>query len=126
MRRVVLDASAFLAWFGPQAVRRLRDEYEAGSLEVVVSSGFSAAVLEAAARLGWDPDRLRALAPLTARVPFDVREPRTDELVRWLGRGLSGPQAGSAAVAEALGIPLVSGDAELARTAASLLLRDDD
>lgn len=124
MRHLVLDAAAFLAWFGRDADRRLRDEYEAGSLAVLVSTGFSASVLEVAARRGWSPDRLRALAPLIARAGFEVHEPRTDELARWLGQGLSAPQAASAAVAEVLGVALVSGDSELRRGAAALLLRD--
>ncbi len=124
MRRLVLDAGAFLAWFGPDADRRLRDEYEAGSLTVLVPTGFSASVLEVAAGRGWSSDRLPALAPLIARVGLEAHEPRTDELARWLGQGLTAFQAASAAVAEELGVPLVSGDPELRRAAASLLLRD--
>lgn len=124
MKRLVLDAAAFLAWFGQDADRRLRDEYEAGTLVVLVSTGFSISVLDAAARGGWSPDRLRALAPLIARAGLEVHEPRTDELARWLGRGLSAHQAASAAVAEGLGVPLVSGDAELRRAASTLLLPD--
>lgn len=124
MRRLVLDAAAFLAWFGQDADRRLRDEYEAGTLVVLVATGFSTSVLEAAARRGWSPDRMRALAPLIARAGLELHEPRTDELTHWLGRGLSAPNAASAAVAEGLGVPLVSGDAELRRAAATHLLPD--
>lgn len=124
MKRVVLDASAFLAWFGQDADHRLRDEYEAGTLTVLVPTGFHVSVLEAAARRGWAPDRLRALAPLIARAGLEEHDPRTDELARWLARGLSAPQAASAAVAEGLDAPLVSADPELRRAAATLLLPD--
>ncbi len=124
MRRIVLDADAFLGWFTPTGDRRMRDEYEAGELVIAVASGFGVQVLEGAARHGWDADRLQRLTPLLGRLGFEQREPASDELARWLSRGLGAASAATAAVAAGLGAPLVSGDPELRRVAEALLQRD--
>ena len=123
MRRVVIDASAFLGWFtsdGPG--RRLRDEYEHGLVAVVAPRTFALGVLEAAAALpGWGPGDLQRLAGEIDRLGLELRDPPSDELAAWLGKGLGGMQASQAALASALDLPLVTDDPDLRRVAASII-----
>jgi predicted nucleic acid-binding protein len=122
MRRVVLDAHAFVGWFGSEdeAARTLRREYEAGALRVHVPSQFPAEVLELAASRGISADGLRRLAAEIERVDFEVRDAPTAELAVWLARGVGARHARYAALAASLEVPLVSTDPELLRVASAV------
>ena len=123
MRRVVLDALAFLAWFGPNATaagQALRKEYEAGALGIVVPRSFTLDVLGAAARDGWPAEKLAGLAAETDRLGFERRDPAVTEVARWLERGLEPARAGYAALAAETGLPLLSADDDLVAGAASV------
>ena len=122
MRRVVIDATAFVAWFDEDGeARSLRREYEAGLLGVSVPSSFVQDVLGIVAVRGWHAARVQRLASLLDGIGFDVRDPSRAALARWLGRGISPAQAAYAALAEETEHPLVAGDPDLARRAAGLL-----
>jgi predicted nucleic acid-binding protein len=121
VRRVVLDAEAFLDWFAGSD--DLRAEYEAGSLAVVVPPQFSVMVLEAvAARQGASPVRLARLADLVERVGFVPQDPPVELVAARLAAGWKLAHAQYAALSDALGIPLVAADEELRRRASALLL----
>ena len=126
MRRVVIDASAFLGWFtsdGPG--RRLRDEYERGLVTVIAPRNFALGVLEAAAA---EVERLAA-APTVEGVRIDLRRiaghppmERTDasgrlvdlavSIAAELGVALRDAATGGASDANttaALGVPTIDG-----------------
>lgn len=122
MRRIVLDAPAFVSWFGPDgAGRSLRVEYEAGALAIHVPPTFAADVLVALERsLRLSGETLAAIAEQISRLRLEMREPSLSEVARWVARGLDGSQASYAALASQSDVPLVSGDPELLRHAAAV------
>jgi len=121
VRRLVLDAHAFLAWFGPNAPgSALRAEYEAGQLRVIVPTSFELDVLEGAARAGWSAQRLTRLAVELRHLKFEPLAPPSGELAAWLARGLTGGQAAYAALASAHDLPLAASDSALVEQAASV------
>lgn len=123
MRRVVIDAAAFLAWFrGDAESLSLRREFEAGELTLIVPIAFTPDVMGLAAGLGWSADRLTRLGDAVASLPIERVEPSTGLLAVWLARGLEPRLAAYAALAEETGRPLVARDEELRRRAASVLL----
>lgn len=116
MRRVVLDASALLSWFSREpSGRALRAEYEQGLLGVVAPHQLTADVLSSLA--GSPKERLLRVAAELDRLGFELREPPIDELASWLAQGLSAGQAGYAALASSLDLPLITADADLLRSA---------
>ena len=124
MRRVVIDAATFVAWFsGEGEAASLRREYEAGQLGVMIPSSFVPDVLGAVAGLGWPRDRIGRLGDLLDKIGFDVRDPSREGLARWLGGGITPAQAAYAALAEETERPLVAGNPQLARRARALTQR---
>ena len=122
MKRVVLEATAFLAWFPPSDPSRgLRAEYEAGLLRVHAPTIFPLHALEtAAASNGLSRDRLAQLAGELDRLGFALQDPPHAELANWLASGLDGIRAQYAALATHLEVPLVTTDAQLLRLASSV------
>lgn len=122
MRRIVLDAYAFMTWFGRDGRGRgLRAEYEAGGLAVLVPASFRADVLElASSRQRLPPAALERLAGEIDRIGFVTEDPPSAELARWLGRGCDGRRASYAALASAEDLPLLSDDADTLRVASSV------
>ena len=116
MRRVVLDASALLSWFSPDpSGRALRADYEQGLLSVVAPPQLTADALSSLA--GSPKERLLRVAAELDRLGFELREPPIDDLASWLAQGLTARQAGYAALASSLDLPLVTADADLLRGA---------
>ncbi len=121
MRRVVIDAPAFLSWFAEGGGgRSLRREYEAGQLAVAVPTSFITDVLAEVVAQGWPRDRAVRLAAALEGIGFDFGDPSREALARWLGKGLVPGLAAYAALAEETERPLVAGDALLRRRAAPL------
>ena len=121
MRRLVIDAHAFLGWFGPDsAARVLRREFEAGGLAVYAPSWFRVHVLELAAADDLTADQLKHLAAELDRLQFEIEDPPATELAAWLARGVDARHAQYAALAVALDLPLVTTDRELLRVAAGV------
>lgn len=113
MKRLVLDAGAVAAWFvGGHG--GLRTEYEAGSLSVIGPRQLPRDLLgELAQRTGADADTLAAMGVEIERLGFELRDPPTQELARWLADGLDAGRAAYAALATTLDVTLVTDDEAL-------------
>ena len=119
----MLDPEAFLGWFSTGG-RGLRAEYEDGAVTVHVPGIFSTHLLEAVAReRKRPPERLVRLGGEIERVGFRVGDAPAELLAAWLARGLTALQAPYAALAESLEVPLVAGNPDLRRRAATVILR---
>lgn len=125
MRRIVLDAAAFLAWFDPGEAHATRREYEAGALRVQVPTQFPGEVLELAAARGMSIDDLRRLAAEVSRIGFDIGDAPPAELAPLLARGVGMKHAHYAALAASLEVPLVSADSGLLRAASGVASAPD-
>jgi predicted nucleic acid-binding protein len=124
MRQVVLDASVVLDWFSrprdpaTKRARRIRSEFETGSLEVLAPSLLPLEILNVTGRRwGWGPEPLERLAAALDDLLFDLVEPPLPAVARWVGAGLTAYDAAYVAVAEAAGAPLVTTDATILRIA---------
>lgn|GEM_PF-3739426 len=115
MKRVVLDASGLLSWFGPGGGRnRLRTEYEQGLLTVVAHRQLTDSVLAALAASGtWERDRLIRVASELDRLGFELHEPPIAEVAGWIARGLTADQARAAALASSMDLSLVTADPDV-------------
>jgi len=125
MRRVVLDAGAFLTWFEPDGAHRaLRAEYEAGNLTVIGPRHLAADALGmVASREGVPAERLARIGAELHRLGLQLQDPPVSELAAWLAKGLPAHIAAYPALASSLEVPLVTDDPELQRVAAGLLQR---
>ena len=114
MTDAVLDASVVGRWFwrtedaGSSA---LRGEFEAGRLSVTVPPLLFLELLNVAGRqLRWDTATLEEFANGLDRTRFDVIDPELNAVARWVGRGLTAYDASYIALAEQLGISLITLD----------------
>jgi predicted nucleic acid-binding protein len=126
MRRVVADSGVILGWFtgATGLARSLRAEYERGELTIVAPRSLPLEILGATARVtSWPADRLASVAAELERLGLELQDPPSTEVAAWLARGLGGPDAGYAALASALDIPLVTLDEQLLRTASTVAAR---
>ncbi len=113
MRRVVLDASVVIRWFGPRAgtAAALRSEFEAGRLAVSVPTLLFLELLNVAGRQWrWREDRLQGLARELEGAKFEALDPQLDRVAIWISRGLTAYDANYVALAEQLAFPLVTED----------------
>lgn len=121
MRRVVIDAGVLLGWFDVGSPhRRLRAEYEAGTLAVIGPRGLIADALGTLAERGTPPDRLARIGAELQRIGLQLQDPPMEELASWLAKGLPSGRAAYPALAVSLEIPLVTDDPELQRVAAAI------
>ncbi len=117
MTEAVLDASVVLKWFVPSperhraAARRLRAEYEAGRLRVLVPDLLALEVLNVAGRRWrWPQKELVELASAYAALGFDVGAAPLSAVAAWVGEGLTAYDAAYVALASEFGVPLVTDD----------------
>ena len=116
MSEAVLDASAVLKWFateqrGSSEARKLRNDYEAGRLSVVVPALlFLELVNVAGRRWGWDEEALLELAQALGDLSFEVDEPELQLVASWVARGLTAYDAAYVALAEERDLALVTDD----------------
>lgn len=128
MRTLVLDASVVFKWFRPQQrhsaeARLIREDYAAGLLSLTVPSLLFLELLNAAARRwSWDAPAVRQLAADLAGLAFDVSEPAIDAVAEWTARGLTAYDAAYVAVADRLGVRLVSDDERVIAIAPAIVL----
>lgn len=120
MTDLVLDASVLLKWFvgeaehGRDEALSLRADYEAGGLAVAVPSFIFLELLNVAGRRwGWDEESLAELAGALDDLGLDVREPELHSVAAWVSRGLTAYDAAYVALAEQIGVELVSDDTEV-------------
>lgn len=124
MRRVVVDTGVILGWFTPDSPhRRLRAEYEGGTLTVIGTRGLLGEVLGSLAERGVPPDRLAHIAIELPHIGLQLQDPPIPELATWLGKGLAPHRAAYPALAASLEVPLVTDDPELRRIAAAVIER---
>lgn len=115
MRQLVADAATLADWFTTDAAP-LRAEYESGTLRLVEPRSVAAdLVAELATRIEAAPETLSAVADEIDRLGFDLRDPATRDVARWVAGGLDPRRAAYAAVAEAHDLTLATDDAELRR-----------
>jgi hypothetical protein len=115
MRVLVADPATLADWFTADAPP-LRAEYEAGTLRLVEPRTVAAdLVAELAVRTGASPEVLSAIAEEVDRLGFELRDPATRDVARWVAGGLDPRRAAYAAVAEADDLPLVTTEGDLRR-----------
>jgi predicted nucleic acid-binding protein len=68
-------------------------------------------------QLRWDAEALDAFADQLDRTRFDVIEPELKPVARWVGRGLTAYDATYVALAEQLGIQLITVDGTILKLA---------
>ena len=116
MSEVVLDASVVLKWFateqlGSSEARKLRNDYEAGRLSVVVPALLLLELVNVAGRRwGWDEDALLELAQALGDLSFEVDEPELQLVASWVARGLTAYDAAYVALAVERDLSLVTDD----------------
>lgn len=126
MRRLVLDATVLLRWFtddrnrAHRAARLLRDQFEAGTLAVIVPTAARLDLLDAAAE-ALPAERLGTFATTLERIGLEFREPAPPEVAEWVARGLTGTEAAYAAVAVAGDLRLVTANPRLLAIAAAVV-----
>jgi predicted nucleic acid-binding protein len=116
LSEAVLDASVVLKWFaaeqpGSFEARKLRTDYEAGLLSVVVPALLFLELLNVAGRRwAWDEEALLELAEALGDLSFEVAEPELQLVASWVARGLTAYDATYVALAEERDLPLVTDD----------------
>ncbi len=128
MRTLVLDASVVFKWFrseqrhGAEA-GLVRADYAAGRLSVEAPSLLFLELLNTAARRwSWDGAAVRQLAVDLTGLAFGVSEPAIDSVAEWTARGLTAYDAAYVALAEGLGVRLVTDDELVLSVAAGIAL----
>jgi predicted nucleic acid-binding protein len=116
LSEAVLDASVVLKWFvteqrGSSEARKLRHDYEAGRLSVVVPALLFLELLNVAGRRWrWDEEALLELADALGDLSFEVGEPELQLVATWVARGLTAYDAAYVALAKERGLALVTDD----------------
>ena len=129
MRRLVLDASVVIRWFGPRtgAATALRSEYESGRLAVTIPTLLFLELLNVAGRRwGWREERLQSLARELEGARFDALDPHLDRVATWVSRGLTAYDASYVALAEQLDLPLVTEDRAILEVARDVAIAPGD
>jgi len=129
VKEYVLDASVLLGWFAAEGeasegARRLRREFEAGQLSVIVPPPIHLEILNVAGRRwGWRENALGELADSLEALPLELVEPELQGVAAWVSRGLTAYDAAYVALAEGAGIPLVTEDASILAVAGTVARR---
>jgi predicted nucleic acid-binding protein len=117
MRKLVLDASVLLKWFGGvdeagvAAARELRAAFEGGELVVVAPPFLNLEIVNVAGRRwGWPADQLADLAAALQDLPLELRDPSLSAVAMWVATGLTAYDAVYVALAESEQVPLITAD----------------
>lgn len=120
MRRLVVDASVVLKWFKAEdeveveaAMALLRD-FEAGRLVLAAPALLPLELINVLGRRAqWPEQELRAAAARLDRLGLQIIDTDLVVVAGWVARGLSAYDAAYVAVAEQIGVPLVTADARI-------------
>ena len=117
MIEAVLDASVVIKWFRSEgerhleSARALRRSFETGDLIVFTPPLLRLEIVNVAGRRWrWDEAALVDLASALDELGFEQARPEIERVARWTARGLTAYDGAYVAVAEALGIRLVTDD----------------
>lgn len=120
MRRLVVDASVALKWFTAEeeadveAALALLSDFEAGRLVLAAPAFLHLELLNVLRRRArWPEQELRAAAARLDSLGIEILDPELLVVAGWVGRGLSAYDAAYPAVAQQIGVPLVTADARL-------------
>jgi predicted nucleic acid-binding protein len=126
LKTAVLDASVMGPWFSGPVGAALLAEYEGGELVAHVPGLLFLELLNVAGRqLRWAEDRLQELADRLGRSRVDVIDPELGRVANWVARGLTAYDASYVALAEQLGVPLVTADRAILEIAHDIAIRPD-
>ena len=114
----MIDASVVLKWFreeeGTVEALALRAACESGDVDVAVPHLLGLEVINVAGRSwGWDAEALDGLAETLDAMPWQVVDPATPRVARWVAAGLSAYDATYVALAEQTGRRVVTTDAQM-------------
>ena len=133
MNTAVLDASVVCKWFDEvderhvDEARQLRSAYAAGDLVVLAPPLVRIEVLHALSRRArYTEGALASLAAGLDELRFDLIDAEMARVALWVGRGLSAYDASYVALAEREGLPFVTDDAAILRTAPGIAVALDD
>jgi predicted nucleic acid-binding protein len=124
LSEAVLDSSVVVKWYKPEGeshvevAEALRAAFAAGELAVFAPSLLFLELLNAAGRRWrWEAPALASLSATLEALEFAIAEPDIARVATWVGRGLTAYDAAYVAVAEAQGVPLVTGDSGILEVA---------
>lgn len=121
--RVVVDASAVFSWFDADGSgAAMRRAYEAGELTALAPRRLHEDLLAVIAER-VDPRDLSRIAAELPQIGIVLEDPPLPLVADWIARGLDAGTAPYAALAERLGVRLVSSDPRLLSGAADLVSR---
>jgi predicted nucleic acid-binding protein len=114
LRHLVLDASVVVRWFRTPAEptgTALRSEFESGRIAVTIPRLLFLELLNVAGRQWrWREEKLLEFAEELDSTKFELLDPDLGRVANWVGRGLTAYDASYVALAEQLGIPLITLD----------------
>jgi predicted nucleic acid-binding protein len=126
----VVDASIVSRWFWPppdQASLAIRSDYEAGRIEAHAPTLLFLELLNVAGRrMRWGEEELMTFSDTLWRSRFVLGDPPLPAIATWVARDLTAYDAAYVALAEQLGVPLVTRDRAVLDVARGIAVGPDN